>query len=181
MDDDFIKFTNSFKKKNYPKRYKFFNSYKVYDVFARMKDKLKNKGVDINLNVFRSLVPELNLVLADELFENGEVHIPKNLGIIRICKYKTKNKLNNIINWAATYKLWHEDEEAFKEKILIRSERNFYHKILWFRYNAKFKNKNRMQFDVSKNIRIRLDDMIKNNDFDTFLFTKIDKNIPKDE
>ena len=91
---------------------------------------------------FNKVLDDINLALRNELiYDTFDLKLPHRMGVIGIRKYNLSpyiNKEGKLVNplpvdWGATWKLWREDEEAYKEKKIVR----YYNKhtkgyvILW--------------------------------------------------
>lgn len=63
-----------------------------------------------------------------------------------------KIRTNKSVNWYETKKLWANDEECRKSKILVYSEANIRPVVVYRTGNAKFKNKSYYGFRVSRNV-----------------------------
>ena len=77
------------------------------------------------------------------------------------------------IDWDRTLKLWYEDNEAFKQRTLVKVENNDLFKIFYNKSKAKFNNKCFYEFQVNRDIKQRLKKNIKLNRIDAFLCGKI--------
>lgn len=78
-----------------------------------------------------------------------------------------KLRINYPVNWHDTIKLWFEDEEARKNKTLLRDESREGYTIKYNKYDANYENKCFYEFAVNRFIKKALKDEIKNNKIDS--------------
>ena len=78
-----------------------------------------------------------------------------------------KLKITYPINWEDTLKLWFEDEEAKKNKTLVRNECDFVYHVRYDKYDATYENKSFYQFTLNRFIKIKLKDKILKGEIDT--------------
>ena len=147
------------------------NSLGSYDAYKYIrKNKWFNIGRSLTEHEFYQIIHRINNYLAEELINGNDVIFPNRMGKLELRKRNAlpiidKNgnlKVTYAIDWDNTLKLWYEDEEAFNNKTLVRlPERN----IFRIKYNN---NKSFMEFQVNRNIKMRLKQKIKNNEIDAF-------------
>lgn len=101
--------------------------------------------------------------------------LPHRLGTIELRKYDTRvsfcdGKLitNLPIDWDRTLKLWSEDEEAYKERTLVKMEEKEIFKVFYNKRTANYENKSFMQFEVNRDLKRRLKQRIKSKAVDAF-------------
>lgn len=117
---------------------------------------------------FLSIIRDINNLLADKLALGNAISIP-HLGTFYITSPKvystiTKdNKFRNYrkIDWYATNKLWYEDPEAEKEKILIKNKQDNSYYIVWNR--GRFINCTFFKFRANRSLKAKLKNNINNN------------------
>ena len=97
------------------------------------------------------------------------------MGTIEVRKYDArvsiedgKVKTNLPIDWDRTLKLWSEDEEAYKERTLIKVEEKEIFKVYYNRIKANYNNKSLYEFVVNRDLKRRLKKRIKSGNFDAF-------------
>lgn len=172
MDD----FRKKILKVNNPRKHKINNSLGVYDAYKYIR---KNKWLDIGRPLteheFYTIIRQVNNYIADELSNGREVILPYKMGKLELRKYNTKMSIvngvlkNNLpIDWNKTLKLWSEDEEAYKEKTLVKMEEKEVFKIFYNRRTANYENKSFMEFTVNRDIKNRLKYKIKDGAIDAF-------------
>lgn len=163
-------FKKRIKKVNQPRKYKVRNSLGVYDGYKYYrKNKPDSKEYVLTESQYFSIIRKINLHLVDELLLGHDVKLPKSMGTIEIRKYNRRVKLgkdgkiytNLPINWDKTLKLWYEDEEAFRDKTLVRVEENEIFKVYYNKESATYNNKSYYEFLFNKDLRIRLKQRIK--------------------
>lgn len=159
-----------------PRKHKIRNSLGTYDAYKYIR---KNKWFDIGQPVtehqFYSIIRRMNNLLAEELLNEHDIVLPCKMGIIEVRKYDArisikdgKIKTNLPIDWDRTLKLWSEDEEAYKERTLIKMEEKEVFKVCYNRIKANYNNKSFYEFVVNRDLKRRLKQRIKRGNFDAF-------------
>lgn len=159
-----------------PRKHKIRNSLGTYDAYKYIR---KNKWFDIGQPVtehqFYSIIRGINKLLAEELLNEHDIVLPCKMGIIEVRKYDArisikdgKIKTNLPVDWDKTLKLWSEDEEAYKERILIKMEEKEVFKVCYNRIKANYNNKSFYEFVVNRDLKRRLKQRIKRGNFDAF-------------
>ena len=153
------------------------NSLGSYDAYKYIRrNKWFNIGRPLTEHEFYQIIRRINNYLAEELINGNDVIFPNRMGKLELRKRNSlpvidKNgnlKVTYAIDWDSTLKLWYEDEEAFNNKTLVRlPERNIF-RIKYNKNTANYNNKSFMEFQVNRNIKMRLKQKIKNNEIDAF-------------
>ena len=153
------------------------NSLGSYDAYKYIrKNKWFNIGKPLTEHEFYQIIRRINNYLAEDLINGNDVIFPNRMGKLELRKRNAlpiidKNgnlKVTYAIDWDNTLKLWYEDEEAFNNKTLVRlPERNIF-RIKYNKNTANYNNKSFMEFQVNRNIKVRLKQKIKNNEIDAF-------------
>lgn len=172
---------NEFRKKvlkvNKPRLHKVRNSNGIYDAYKWIrKNKWLNIGRPLTEHEFYTIIRQVNNELAYSLIIGDDINLPNRMGRLELRKYDAKirvdsnNKVitNLPIDWDRTLKLWSEDEEAYKERILIKMEEKEIFKVFYNKKSANYENKSFMQFDVNRDIKRSLTQQIKNRAVDAF-------------
>lgn len=163
-------FKKRIRKVNQSRKYKVRNSWGVYDGYKYYrKNKPASKEYRLTESQYFSIIRKINLHLVDELLLGHDVRLPKSMGTVEIRKYDRRVRVgkdgkihtNLSIDWDGTLKLWYEDEEAFKNKTLVRIEENEIFKIYYNRESATYNNKSYYEFLFNKDLKIRLKQRIK--------------------
>ena len=101
------------------------------------------------------------------------------MGRLEIRKYTpkiyfdgNKVKTNLPIDWDKTLKLWYEDEESYKNKTLVKMEEKEVFKIYYNKNIADYTNKTFYEFNINRDIKIRLKKRIKEGNYDAYLLNK---------
>lgn len=152
------------------------NSYGVYDVYKYIR---KNKWFDIGQPItehqFYYIIRNINNLLSDSLVQGHDIKLPCKMGTIEVRKYDAVISINNgkvktnlPVDWDKTLKLWSEDEEAYKERTLIKMEEKEIFKVHYNRIRADYNNKSYYEFIVNRDLKKRLKRKIKNGNFDAF-------------
>lgn len=172
MDD----FRRSILKVDGPRKHKVNNSNGVYQAYKYIR---KNKWFDIGRPLteheFYTIVRQVNNYLADELLHGHDVTLPHRLGRIELRKYDARITINDgvlktnlPVDWDKTLKLWSEDEEAYKERTLVKVEEKEIFKVFYNRRNANYENKSFYEFEVNRDLKRRLKQKIKSGAIDAF-------------
>ena len=153
------------------------NSLGSYDAYKYIrKNKWFNIGRPLTEHEFYQIIRRINNYLAEDLINGNDVIFPNRMGKLELRKRNAlpiidKNgnlKVTYAIDWDNTLKLWYKDEEAFNNKTLVRlPERNIF-RIKYNKNTANYNNKSFMEFQVNRNIKVRLKQKIKNNEIDAF-------------
>lgn len=162
------------------REHKIKNSWGIYDAYKYIR---KNKWFDIGQPIsehnFYSIIRKVNNLLADRLVNGNEITLPCRMGTLEIRKFEPqisidngKIKANLPIDWDSTLKLWSEDEEAYKERTLVKMEEKEIFKIYYNRIKANYNNKGFYEFLVNRDIKRRLKRGIKNGYIDGFLLKR---------
>ena len=172
MDD----FRKKVLKLDKPRQHKVNNSLGVYDAYKWIR---KNKWLDIGRPIteheFYTIIRQVNNLLAENFLKGRDIILPHRLGTIELRKYETKMSFNNgklhtnlPIDWDRTLKLWAEDEEAYKEKMLVKVEEKEIFKVFYNKGKANYNNKSFYEFEVNRDLKRRLKQRIKDGLIDAF-------------
>ena len=169
-------FINSIIKANSSRIHKVKNSYGIYDAYKYIrKNKWFNIGRPLTEHEFYSIIRRINKYLADSLIQGNDIKFPNRMGSLELRKYNAtitfnngKIKTNLPIDWNKTLKLWYEDEEAYKNKTLIKMEEKEIFKIHYNKQLANYNNKVFYEFKVNRDLKKRLKEEIKEGNIDAF-------------
>lgn len=160
------------------------NSYGVYDYFKYYrKNRPKERSYyKMTSDQYYKLLRKANECLMDALMEKAQVVLPNKFGELVIIKKEAtvkidengKMKTNRPINWDATIKLWFEDPEAEKAKTLVRWDNAEVISVKYRKTTARYENSPFYNLQVTRAVKKKLADHIKNKGFDTPFF--IDEN-----
>lgn len=164
-------------KVNHSRNHKVKNSIGVYDIYKHIR---KNKWYDIGQPItehqFYTIIRQVNNVLADNLLKGNDIVFPNKMGRLEVRKFEPiirfdDNKLTVRlpIDWDRTLKLWSEDEEAYKERTLVKMEEKEIFKVCYNKTRADFQNKGFYQLQINRDLKIALKKKIKLGNFDAFL------------
>lgn len=153
------------------------NSLGVYDAYKYIR---KNKWFDIGRPIteheFYQIVRRVSALLAEGLSKGEDVMLPCRMGMLELRKRNSipsfnpdgSIKVTYAIDWDRTLKLWYEDEGAFNEKTLVKiPEKNIF-RVRYNKETANYENKGFMDFQVNRNVKMKLKHNIKNNQIDAF-------------
>lgn len=172
---DYQQFRTEIKKANTKKQAKIRNSWGIYDAYKHIrKNKWYNIGRPLKEHEFYSIIREVNKLLAEDIANGKTVVFPFRMGKLELRKYECgvklvdgKLKIGYPINWEDTIRLWFEDEEAKKNKTLLRNEEKYTYRVKYCKYDANYENKSFYQFALNRFIKIALKDNIHNGKVDT--------------
>ena len=164
-------------KVDHSRNHKVKNSIGVYDIYKHIR---KNKWYDIGQPItehqFYTIIREVNNVLADNLLKGNDIVFPNKMGRLEVRKFEPiirfdDNKLTVRlpIDWDRTLKLWLEDEEAYKERTLVKMEEKEIFKVCYNKTRADFPNKGFYQLQINRDLKTALKKKIKLGNFDAFL------------
>lgn len=177
MKEEISDFRRKVLKLNESRTHKVRNSNGVYDAYKWIR---KNKWLDIGRPVteheFYTIVRQVNNLLAENILSGEDIVLPHRLGTIELRKYDTRisfrdGKLvtNLPIDWDRTLKLWSEDEEAYKDRTLVKMEEKETFKVFYNKRTANYENKSFYTFEVNRDLKRRLKQKIKNKLIDAFM------------
>lgn len=166
---DYREFKVKITKAEIPRKSKVRNSWGVYDSYKQIR---KNQWYDIGRPLkeheFYSIIRTVNNLLAEELANGNTVVFPYRMGKLELRKYKPeakivkgKLKITYPINWEETLKLWFNDHEARKNKMLLRNESEYIYYIKYNKYSVNYRNQSFYEFEVNRKIKQSLKDNIK--------------------
>lgn len=177
-------FKRKVRKLNMPRHYKVNNSLGVYDSYKYIrKNKWFNIGRPLTEHEFYSIIRKINLLLAEELLDSGEIKLPQRMGTIEIRKFESNIRIdengkvhtNLPVDWEKTLELWYEDEEAYKNRTLVKMEEKEIFKIYYNKNIANYNNRAFYEFIFNKDLRIRLKQRIKKGNVDAPLLRRKEK------
>ena len=171
-------FLNKVRKVKESRNHKVKNSYGIYDGYKfYRKNKPKDPKYVLTESQYFAITRKVNEFLAEALSKGEDVILPFRLGRIEVRKYESritwdgkKVKSNLPIDWDRTLKLWYEDEEAYKNKTLIKIEEKEIYKIFYNRNLADCTNKSFYQFNFNRELKKKLKYNIKEGEVDAFSF-----------
>lgn len=170
MEIELKEFRRKVQKLNQPRHYTVNNSWGVYDAYKYYrKNKPKDKIYILTESQYFAIIRKINLLLAEELSNGNDITLPYHMGTIELRKFNGdiridsngKVKTNFPIDWNKTLELWYEDEEAYKDKTLIRLEEKEIFKLYYNKNSANYENKSFYEFIFNKDLRVRLKQKIK--------------------
>lgn len=168
-------FRDTIQKKTQQKQAKIRNCFGVYDCYKHMR---KNSWYDIGRPLkekeYYAIIRGINDLLAENIAGGIDVKFPWGMGNLEIHKVKcgvslVDGKLKNTypISWPKTIQLWYEDEEARKNKILVREEYEYLHIISYNKHDANYQNQSYYQFSPNRFVKLALAENIKKGKIDS--------------
>ena len=174
--DTFNEFRKKVLKLSDNRHHKISKSWGTYDAYKFLR---KRKWADIGRclteHEFYSIIRKVNDYLADSFLHGNDIKLPHRMGRIELRKYDVrvsldgeKVKTNLPIDWDRTLKLWYEDEEAYKEKTLVKVEEKEIFKVYYNKQLADYNNQVFYEFNVNRELKKRLKQRIKEGKIDAF-------------
>ena len=156
------------------------NSIGVYDAYKWIRThKWLNIGRPLTEHKFYSIIRGINNYLADSFLMGQDIKFPHRMGQLELRKYDArfnivngKIKTNLPIDWDRTLKLWYEDEEAYKERTLVKMEEKEIFRIYYNKQLADYQNMVFYEFKVNRELKKGIKQRIKNGLLDAFKFKK---------
>ena len=143
------------------------------------KNKWLNIGQPITERELGLIVKAINSTLQDQILQGKDANLPCRMGRLEIRKFESNVKLidgklvtNLPVNWEKTLHLWHEDEEAYKKRLLVRYEGRERFTIYYNKAPALYTNKTFYQFIPTRRFKKRLKHKILNEGLDALLLGK---------
>lgn len=177
-DKELADFLSSVRKLNEPRVHKVNHSLGVYDAYKYLrKNKWFNIGRPLTEHEFYSIIRRINNYLADSFLRGHDIKLPHRMGQLELRKYDVrfsiedgKVKTNLPIDWDRTLKLWYEDEEAYKERTLVKVEEKEIYKVYYNKQLADYQNMVFYEFKVNRELKKSIKQRIKNGLLDAFKF-----------
>ena len=117
------------------------------------------KGQKCSSALYGALIMEVNKLLVEELFEGHLIEFPHNMGTLMLTgtpaklRYKEGKLYNNYrTDWEKTLKYWFEDDEARKNKQVIKRVQNTIYNIKYSKRNACYKNQRYYHMRINRSL-----------------------------
>lgn len=126
--------------------------------------KLKNPDTDITYPLYRTILEQFNIKIAEEILDGAHFNMGHRLGVISIKKIK-RTPSNKVIDWNETNKMW--KEQGYKEGFVYYTD-DYYFRWNWEKRRAQIKNKSVYKFIPTGGklgLKKKLVDRLKNNLF----------------
>lgn len=167
-------FKDNIQKKNSKHPAKIKNSFGVYDCYKQLrKEGWMGIGRPLTEHEFYSIIRGVNKCLAENIANGQEVFFPFKMGKLELHKFKRgasivngKLKITYPVDWDSTIKLWYEDAECYRNKVLLRMEEPYVFKVKYNKYHANYNNKLFYEFSLNSFIKSALKDNIKKGKID---------------
>lgn len=132
------------------------HSYGIRDYYRAYRKKTKN---NITEQLYSKVIDEVVQAMIDELKEDAYVVLPFGFGFLsttyiksRVRMIDDKVKVNGIIDWYKTIKLWYDDEEARNKKQIVFRDKTC-NKIAKYSKSGKvFKNKRYLKLVIKRSV-----------------------------
>lgn len=166
---------DKFLKRKETKHHKITNSFNIKKIFQEIRRNKFYGKKNVDEATFYTIIKEVNLEIVNILLTESSIDFPKKLGVLYLVKYDTKvylknNKVytNKPVDWKATYTLWKEDEECYKNKILVRLDRPTLIKAVFSHYHRFYKNTNFMAFRLKRELKKKIHELYYNGELDVY-------------
>lgn len=174
---DWESFRDSIKKVKNKRHYKISGSWGVYNAHRyTMKNKWFNIGKPVSSKEYYKIIRTVNKALVEDFLNGNPIVFPYALGELIAVKKDVKYFYINDklivtapVNWNATVRLWFEDEEAYKNKTLVRNNIKENVSIL-FQQNKKngLTNKSVLTFQPNRGFKEAVSNRVKEGTFFTY-------------
>lgn len=169
-------FKKATKKVDKPRNHKITKSWGVKNYFRYYrKNRPKDPKYRLEEGDYYKIIRRCNELIRDHIIQSDIVILPKNMGTLELIKRPTRitiedGKLKNSMpyDWNATLNLWYEDEEAFKNKTLLRIPEREVFSVKYSRTTAYYKNSLFYDFSTNREFKLMLKDAIKEGNVESF-------------
>lgn len=169
-------FKKNIRKVKSNRNHKVRNSLGVYDAYKYYrKNKPDDKRYILTESQYFSIIRKINNLFAKELSLGYSIKLPLRMGELELRKYDRQVYFDNNgklhtnlpIDWDNTLELWYNDEEALKNKTLLRIDSgNNIFKLYYNKNKANYINKSYYEFTFNKDLRIMLSKNLKKGNID---------------
>lgn len=181
-DKGLIDFLSSVRKLHEPRVHKINHSLGTYDAYKFLrKNKWLNIGRSLTEHEFYRIIRKVNDYLVESFLQGNDIKLPHRMGRLELRKYDARVtfdgenvKTNLPIDWDSTLKLWYEDEEAYKNKTLVKVEEKEIFKVYYNKQLADYNNQVFYEFNVNRELKKRLKQRIKEGKLDAFKLNRND-------
>lgn len=172
--EEFKKLT---KKVSGPRKHKITKSWGVKNYFRYYrKNKPKDPKYRVDEGTYYKIIRMCNEKIRDLIIKGNPIVLPKNMGTLELIKNTRGPRLidgklhNNMpYDWNATLNLWYEDEEAFKNKVLLRIPETEVFSVKYTRRTAYYKNSLFYDFATNREFKLMLKKAIKEGNVESFI------------
>lgn len=155
------------------------DSYGIIDGFLYYREKKKAEGKPfIKKHEYFLITRKINNILREK-FSNAEIDIilPAKLGTIELRKTPVKKNIVDgklvttaMIDWNKTLELWYEDQEAFDNRVLVKTNSNISFKIHYNKDRAEYIGKSYYDFFPNRELKNMLKKNIRDNKIDAYTY-----------
>lgn len=138
------------------------NSLGVYDYYKYYrKNRPKESQYVLTESQYFSIIRQVNKLIAEELTSGYYINLPEAMGQLEVRKtptyvrYNKEGKLvtNRPIDWDRTIRLWWEDVDSYKKKIVLYQEVPEKFRLLYSKGTAMYRNQSFYEFSFNKELR----------------------------
>lgn len=171
-------FINSIKKVSNCRKHKVINSLGNYDAYKWIrKNKWLNIGRPLTEHEFYSIIRRVNQYMAENLLDGHDIKFPYRMGQLELRKsgasfnIKDGKVVTNLpIDWNNTLKLWYEDEEAYKERTLVKMGEKEIYKVYYNKRLANYQNMAFYEFKINRELKKGIKERLKKGILDAYKF-----------
>lgn len=164
MEESFSEFQKKVKKVGGRRKHGVLNSYGVYDIYKHIRKKgWYDIGSPVKEGEFYKIIRMMNKEVANAILDGHYVKLPCKMGSLDLRKsvptlaFRNGKLINHLpVDWASTLKLWYEDEEAYRDRILVRHERRERFTIVYDKTHADYVNKCYYDFHVNRDVLVTM-------------------------
>lgn len=155
--------------------------YDFYAYYRKKYYKTSKKHAEVDSKLYRKIVSEFNKIIGGKIVkEHMDFKMPFKLGRICFRKYKKKPKKDEEgnykyelpVNWKETLKLWERNEEARKNKKLVKhlnkDTGGYIFKIHYKKDHANYKNKSAYTFKCVRRMKHLIRDTVRKGNTDCY-------------
>lgn len=173
---DFIEFRKEVLKVKGPRAHVIKGSLGLAQAYPFYRHKYQEQpSYRLTYNQYSNIVKMMNQMLADDLVSGEDVILPHRMGRLELRKKNSGVtitpkglKVTYPVDWDQTLKLWHSDEEAKEQKIVVRDEQKEVFRIYYNRNIACYTNKTFYQFSTTRALKVKLKEEIQKGNTDAF-------------
>lgn len=160
-----------------PRHHKIKKSWGVKNYFAYYrKNKPKDSKFILKEGDYYKIIRRCNELVRDHIISGDIVFLPLRMGTLELIKKPASVTIqdgkvvsNMPYDWNATLNLWYEDEEAYKNKTLLRIPEREIFSVKYNRAKAYFLNSLFYEFTTNREFKLMLKKEIKEGNVESFV------------
>lgn len=172
----FLDYKRKLLKLNNPREHALKNSWGAFEVYRWLShNRWFDLGKPLSSHDFYLIIRTMNNLLVEDFIKGNDIKLPHKMGVIELKKYEPKviikdNKVKSqyMIDWDKTLKLWYSDEEAKKNRTLIKHLNTEIFTIVYNRAKADYPNQVYYEFRPTRTLKKKIKEAAKNREIDAF-------------